>query len=124
MRTGRGPCASVDDPNRRGSKRLLDLVVYGRSAARRCAEILTPGEKQRPLPVDAGDAALDRFDRLRHADGPIPTAALREELQRAMQGHAAVFRTGELPAEGIGTLTAAWAKHGGVKVGDRPLIWN
>src|SRR3546814_14778535 len=99
MRTGRGPCASVDDPNRRGSKRLLDLVVYGRSAARRCAEILTPGEKQRPLPVDAGDAALDRFDRLRHADGPVPTAALREEMQRAMQGHAAVFRTGDILAE-------------------------
>src|SRR3546814_14643594 len=99
MAIGEAACVSVHGANRRGSNSLLDLVVFVRSAARRCAEILTPGDKQRPLPVDAGDAALDRFDRLRHADGPVPTAALREEMQRAMQGHAAVFRTGELLAE-------------------------
>src|SRR3546814_4212008 len=69
MAIGEAACVSVHGANRLGSNSLLDLVVFGRSAARRCAEILTPGEKQRPLPVDAGDAALDRFDRLRHADG-------------------------------------------------------
>src|SRR3546814_3927947 len=121
---GEAACVSVHGANRLGSNSLLDLVVFGRSAARRCAEILTPGEKQRPLPVDAGDAALDRFDRLRHADGPVPTAALREEMQRAMQGHAAVFRTGEILAEGVDKLNAAWAKRGDVKVTDRTLIWN
>src|SRR3546814_19662757 len=102
MAIGEAACVSVHGANRLGSNSLLDLVVFGRSAARRCAEILTPGEKQRPLPVDAGDAALDRFDRLRHADGPVPTAALREEMQRAMQGHAAVFRTGEIARKSVG----------------------
>src|SRR3546814_3710098 len=102
MAIGEAACVSVHGANRLGSNSLLDLVVFGRSAARRCAEILTPGEKQRPLPVDAGAAALGRFDRLRHADGPVPTAALREEMQRAMQGHDAGFRTRAIPAEEIG----------------------
>jgi succinate dehydrogenase / fumarate reductase flavoprotein subunit len=124
MAIGEAACVSVHGANRLGSNSLLDLVVFGRSAAKRCAEILTPGEKQRPLPHDAGDAALDRFDRLRHADGDIPTAVLREEMQRAMQGHAAVFRTGESLAEGIDKLNATWARRGDVKVTDRTLIWN
>ncbi|WP_193367062.1 succinate dehydrogenase flavoprotein subunit [Pelagibius marinus] len=124
MAIGEAACVSVHGANRLGSNSLLDLVVFGRSAARRCAEILTPGEKQAPLQTGAGDEALDRFDRLRHADGEVPTSALREEMQRAMQDHAAVFRTGESLAEGAEKLKAAWAKRGDVKVSDRTLIWN
>ena len=124
MAIGEAACVSVHGANRLGSNSLLDLVVFGRSAARRCAEILTPGEKQPPMRVDAGDAALDRFDRLRHADGSIPTADLRDEMQRAMQGHAAVFRTGESLTEGVEKLQAVWDKRGAVKVTDRTLIWN
>jgi succinate dehydrogenase / fumarate reductase flavoprotein subunit len=124
MAVGEAACVSVHGSNRLGSNSLLDLVVFGRSAAKRCAQILTPGEKQPPMGVDAGDAALDRFDRLRHADGATPTAALRDEMQRAMQGHAAVFRTGESLSEGIDKLQATWAKRGDVKVSDRTLIWN
>ncbi|HMA14308.1 MAG TPA: succinate dehydrogenase flavoprotein subunit [Kiloniellaceae bacterium] len=124
MAIGEAACVSVHGANRLGSNSLLDLVVFGRSAARRCAEILTPGEKQPPLQVGAGDEALDRFDRLRHANGAMPTAALREEMQRAMQNHAAVFRTGESIAEGIDKLNGTWAKRGDLGVTDRTLIWN
>ena len=124
MAIGEAACVSVHGANRLGSNSLLDLVVFGRSAAKRCAEILTPGAKQAPMGVDAGDQALDRFDRLRHADGSLPTAALRDEMQRAMQGHAAVFRTGESLTEGIDKLQQVWEKRGEVKVSDRTLIWN
>ncbi|MEQ8355268.1 MAG: succinate dehydrogenase flavoprotein subunit [Kiloniellaceae bacterium] len=124
MAIGEAACVSVHGANRLGSNSLLDLVVFGRSAAKRCAEILTPGEKQAPMATGAGDEALDRFDRLRHADGEVPTAALRDEMQRAMQGHAAVFRTGEILDEGIEKLQTAWDKRGQVKVNDRTLIWN
>src|SRR3546814_5977992 len=85
MAVGEADCVSVHGGNRLGSNSLLDLVVFGRSAARRCAEILTPGEKQRPLPVDAGDAALDRFDRLRHAHGPVRTQEANSERQSLMR---------------------------------------
>jgi len=124
MAIGEAACVSVHGANRLGSNSLLDLVVFGRSAAKRCAEILTPGEKQAPMQTGAGDEALDRFDRLRHADGGTPTAILRDEMQRAMQAHAAVFRTGESLGEGAQKLQATWEKRGDVKVSDRTLIWN
>ncbi|WP_420345592.1 succinate dehydrogenase flavoprotein subunit [Pelagibius sp.] len=124
MAIGEAACVSVHGANRLGSNSLLDLVVFGRSAAKRCAEILTPGDTQRPLPEDAGDSALDRLDRTRHAKGETATAELRLEMQRAMQSHAAVFRTGESLFEGVGKLDQAWQKRGDIAVTDRSMIWN
>ena len=124
MAIGEAACVSVHGANRLGSNSLLDLVVFGRSAGLRCAEILTPGESQAPLPPDGADFALERLDKARHASGPIPTAELRLEMQRAMQGHAAVFRTGETLQEGVEALNEAWSKRGDVGVSDRSMIWN
>ena len=124
MAAGEAACVSVHGANRLGSNSLLDLVVFGRAAAIRCAEIIKPGETHSPLPRDADELALSRLDAMRHADGSTPTAMLRDEMQRAMQDHAAVFRTGESLDEGIGKLHAAWQKRGDIKVSDRSMIWN
>jgi len=124
MAIGEGACVSVHGANRLGSNSLLDLVVFGRSAALRAAEILKPGERQPALAPDAGDAALDRFDRLRHANGEVPTADLRLEMQRIMQSDCAVFRTGETLAQGVAKLRGCWDKRAHLKVSDRSLIWN
>src|SRR5574338_462300 len=77
MAVGEAACVSVHGANRLGSNSLLDLVVFGRSAAKRCGEILTPGASQKPLKADAGEASIARFDRLRHADGSRKTAEVR-----------------------------------------------
>src|SRR5690606_31830408 len=82
MAIGEAACVSVHGANRLGSNSLLDLVVFGRAAARRAAEVVRPDEPHKPLPADAGDEALARFDRLRHAKGKMPTAALRLEMQK------------------------------------------
>ncbi|MGH6948360.1 MAG: succinate dehydrogenase flavoprotein subunit [Kiloniellales bacterium] len=124
MAIGEAACVSVHGANRLGSNSLLDLVVFGRAAAKRCAEIVMPGESHRPLPRDADELALSRLDRARHAAGATPTAGLRLEMQRAMQDHAAVFRTGELLAVGNAKLAETWSKRGDLKVADRSLIWN
>ncbi len=124
MAIGEAACVSVHGANRLGSNSLLDLVVFGRAAALRCAEVIKPGETHVPLPPHADEPGLDRLDRLRHAEGGTPTAMLREEMQRAMQDNAAVFRTGETLNEGVGKLTRAWSKRGDLKVSDRSLIWN
>ncbi|HET6222340.1 MAG TPA: succinate dehydrogenase flavoprotein subunit, partial [Dongiaceae bacterium] len=124
MAIGEAACVSVHGANRLGSNSLLDLVVFGRAAALRCAEIVKPGEGQPPLPGDAGDAALARLDRFRHAGGGTPTAALRLDMQRAMQSNCAVFRTGEVLAEGMGKLESCWQGRGDIRVSDRSLIWN
>ncbi|MGH8270168.1 MAG: FAD-binding protein, partial [Steroidobacteraceae bacterium] len=95
MAVGEAACVSVHGANRLGSNSLLDLVVFGRQAARRCAEVIRPGTRHAPLPKDAAELAVSRLDRLRNANGSRPTAAIRLEMQKIMQMDAAVFRTGE-----------------------------
>jgi succinate dehydrogenase / fumarate reductase flavoprotein subunit len=124
MAVGEAACVSVHGANRLGSNSLLDLVVFGRQAARRCAELLQPGVPQAPLPKGAAEPALARLDRLRHANGTRPTAAIRLEMQKTMQRDAAVFRTGETLEEGARKLTGIYETLGQVRVTDRSLIWN
>ena len=124
MAIGEAACVSVHGANRLGSNSLLDLVVFGRAAANRCVEILEPGASQPPLPADAGDRALDRLDSRRHATGGTPCAALRLEMQQIMQSHCAVFRTGEILAEGKDRLRKVWDGRSDMSVSDRSMIWN
>ena len=124
MAIGEAACVSVHGANRLGSNSLLDLVVFGRAAANRCADIIDHDESPRPLPQDSAGRALDRLDRLRHADGGTPTAELRDDMQRTMQNNCAVFRTGEVLAEGVEAMQAVWARRPDLKVTDRSMIWN
>jgi succinate dehydrogenase / fumarate reductase, flavoprotein subunit len=124
MAIGEAACVSVHGANRLGSNSLLDLVVFGRAAGDRAAEMITPGQKQPDLPKNAGEEALARFDARRFAKGTTPTAELRMEMQRTMQAHCAVFRTDELMREGRDKLTSLWSKNDDVKVTDTSLVWN
>jgi succinate dehydrogenase / fumarate reductase, flavoprotein subunit len=124
MAIGEAACVSVHGANRLGSNSLLDLVVFGREAARHCAATVKPGATQRALPKDGVDRMLARFDKLRFAGGSRPTASLRLEMQRIMQTDAAVFRTGESLQQGIARLSETFASFADVAVFDRGLIWN
>ncbi len=124
MAIGEAACVSVHGANRLGSNSLLDLVVFGRAAANRCAEIIHPDEPPRPLPNASEDKALYRFDQLRHAAGATPTAELRLDMQRAMQSNCAVFRTGEVLQEGVEMIDQLWKRRGDIGVTDRSMIWN
>ena len=124
MAVGEAACVSVHGANRLGSNSLIDLVVFGRAAALRCAETLTPGEGHAPLPADAGDKAIARLDRFRNAAGSTPTAELRDRMQQTMQSNCAVFRTGEVLEEGHQKIHDVWSASEDVRVTDRSLIWN
>jgi succinate dehydrogenase / fumarate reductase flavoprotein subunit len=124
MSIGEAACVSVHGANRLGSNSLLDLVVFGRAAAIHCGKEITPGKPHSTLDNDATDRVLSRFDALRYADGSESSAAIRLEMQKTMQKHAAVFRTGELMSEGIDKLEDIWESFKHVKVSDRSMIWN
>jgi succinate dehydrogenase / fumarate reductase flavoprotein subunit len=124
MAVGEAACVSVHGANRLGSNSLLDLVVFGREAARHCARVVEPGAKQRPLAADAGAPAVQRLHHYRNAHGARRTADIRVEMQKVMQSHAAVFRTGESLAEGVRKLADVHASFGDVQLSDRGLIWN
>jgi succinate dehydrogenase / fumarate reductase flavoprotein subunit len=124
LAVGEAACVSVHGANRLGSNSLLDLVVFGRQAARRCAELLRPGMRHAPLRPDAGELAVARLDRLRNANGSRPTASIRLEMQKVMQMDAAVFRTGESLREGARKLAQTFESFADVRVSDRSLVWN
>jgi succinate dehydrogenase / fumarate reductase flavoprotein subunit len=124
MAIGEAACVSVHGANRLGSNSLIDLVVFGRAAAHRCGEILERGARPRAFGSNAGDEAVARLDQLRNAKGKEPTAKIRLAMQRVMQAHAAVFRTGESLQEGIDQLEQVFASFAEVGVSDRTLIWN
>ena len=124
MAVGEAACVSVHGANRLGSNSLLDLVVFGRAAAHFCAENMTPGAQHRPLAADAGQNSVARIDKLRNADGSHPSAEVRLEMQKVMQEHAAVFRSGETLAAGVKLLQKTFASFADVRVTDRSMIWN
>jgi succinate dehydrogenase / fumarate reductase flavoprotein subunit len=124
MALGEAACVSVHGANRLGSNSLIDLVVFGRAAGLRCAEILEPNAKHADLPKGADELALARLDRFRHASGGTPTADLRLNMQRTMQNNCAVFRTGDVLQEGKTLIHQVWRGAGDIRITDRSLIWN
>ncbi len=124
MAIGEAACVSIHGANRLGSNSLIDLVVFGHAAALRAAQISKPGATLPELPADAAEAALARLDFFRHANGSMSTAALREQMQRAMQTHCAVYRTGDVLAEGATLIDTIWRESADIKTTDRSLIWN
>ena len=121
---GEAACVSVHGANRLGSNSLLDLVVFGRAVANRCAETIRPGAAQKGLARDACDRSLANLDRVRHANGGTPTAEIRNAMQRTMQADAAVFRTGETLQQGVQAIRQVHASFADVRVSDRALVWN
>jgi succinate dehydrogenase / fumarate reductase flavoprotein subunit len=121
---GEAACVSVHGANRLGSNSLIDLVVFGRAAGMRLAEVCKPGSLQEPLAKDSADFALGRLDHFRYADGSSPTAQIRVEMQRTMQADAAVFRTERTLAEGVTKIDKVYRQMTDISVTDRSLIWN
>lgn len=124
MAVGEAGCASVHGANRLGSNSLIDLVVFGRAAAIRAGKVVDREASNRALNEASLDKAMTRFDETRNANGAIPTADLRLEMQKTMQEDAAVFRASDSLAQGVKRMDAVAAKMGDIKVTDRSLIWN
>lgn len=124
MAIGECACVSVHGANRLGSNSLLDIVVFGRAAANRCAETVTPGATQPELPAAGVEKVLARFKRIHYGNGNTSTAQIREAMQHTMQKHAAVFRTAETLQEGVDKMNEIYASFNDVAVTDRSLVWN
>ncbi|PCH45559.1 MAG: hypothetical protein COC23_06675 [Hyphomicrobiales bacterium] len=124
MAVGEAACVSVHGSNRLGSNSLIDLVVFGRAAALRCAETIKPGAPHAALPADSAALSLSRLDHFRNAKGSTPTAKLRDDMQEAMQSNCAVFRSSEILEEGLEKIQKVWDGGDDIQTTDRGLIWN
>jgi succinate dehydrogenase / fumarate reductase flavoprotein subunit len=124
MALGEASCVSVHGANRLGSNSLIDLIVFGRAAAHRCAELIKKDSAIPELPKGAGMSAIERLDRFRYANGGTPTAQLRLRMQKTMQRDCAVFRTKDVLEEGVKAIKQVWDDEADIKTTDRSLIWN
>ncbi|WP_339042065.1 succinate dehydrogenase flavoprotein subunit [Candidatus Lariskella endosymbiont of Hedychridium roseum] len=124
MAIGEAACVSVHGANRLGSNSLLDLIVFGRAAAIRAAELLSNCKSHAPLPGSVWEESFTRFDCIRNASGAMPAAKIRAEMQSAMQAHASVFRTHDVLLEGVQKVTEIFKSYADISIQDRTMVWN
>ncbi len=124
MALGEAACVSVHGANRLGSNSLIDLVVFGRAAALRCAEVLHPGDSHADLPKDSADRRARAPRQVPPRLGQDADAQLRLKMQKVMQNNCAVFRTAEVLEEGHKLIHEVYGGVADIKVTDRSLIWN
>src|SRR5438874_1666347 len=123
MAIGEAACVSVHGANRLGTNSLLDIVVFGRAAAIRTAELVHPGAQHKPLGKDAGELAVARLDRVRNAKGRVKTSEMRLAMQRTMQSDCGIFRAATLE-QGVHRIDDVAASMKDLAIADRSLIWN
>ena len=124
MAIGETACVSVHGANRLGSNSLIDLIVFGRAAAKRATELVKANSPHEEISKNETDKSLDRFDRLRNGNGSNKTSELRLSMQKTMQSKCAVFRTGKILKEGVNEIKKAYESMESISVKDRSLIFN
>ena len=124
MAIGEAACVSVHGANRLGSNSLIDLVVFGRAAARRAAELVKPGTPHEDIGESETEKCLERFDKLRNSNGENSTAELRLSMQKTMQSKCAVFRTEKTLKEGVDDIRKAYDGMESISVKDKSLVFN
>ncbi len=124
MAIGEAACVSVHGANRLGSNSLIDLVVFGRAAAKRAAEIIKPGTPHEELSESETEKCIERFDKIRNSEGTVGTAELRLSMQKTMQSKCAVFRTDKTLKEGVEEIRKTFDGLDSLSVKDKSLIFN
>ncbi|MDC1337796.1 succinate dehydrogenase flavoprotein subunit [Pelagibacteraceae bacterium] len=124
MAIGEAACVSVHGANRLGSNSLIDLVVFGRAAARRAAELVKPGTPHEDIGETETEKCLERFDKLRNSNGKNSTAELRLSMQKTMQSKCAVFRTEKTLKEGVDDIRKSYDGMESISVKDKSLVFN
>jgi len=124
MAIGEAACVSVHGANRLGSNSLIDLVVFGRAAAKRAAELVKPGTAHEEVSQSETDKCLDRFDKIRNSNGNTKASDLRSSMQKTMQTKCAVFRTEKTLKQGIDEIRKPLNGMSDLSVQDKSLIFN
>ncbi len=124
MAIGEAACVSVHGANRLGSNSLIDLVVFGRAAAKRAAELVKPGMPHEEVSKSETDKCLDRFDKIRNSNGSTKTSELRLKMQKTMQSKCAVFRTEKTLKEGVDQIRKPYDGLQDISIKDKSLLFN
>ena len=124
MAIGEAACVSVHGANRLGSNSLIDLVVFGKAAAKRAKELVKPNTPHEKVSNSETDKCLERFDKIRNSNGSTKTSELRLKMQKTMQSKCAVFRTERTLKEGVKEIRDPLNGMNDLYVKDRSLLFN
>jgi succinate dehydrogenase / fumarate reductase flavoprotein subunit len=124
MAIGETACVSVHGANRLGSNSLLDLIVFGRAAAKKAAKLVTPGTKHSNVNKQAIDKIIGRLDKIRYSSGKNLPSQLRLNLQKEMQKNVAVFRSEKTLEEGRKNIHSIYKDFSDINLSDKSLKWN
>ncbi len=121
---GECACVSVHGANRLGCNSLLDLIVFGRAAARQIIEDLQRNPHHKPLPPDAAERPLARLARLDTQQEGESVAEVGAAMRNVMQTHCGVFRFPDLLAEGVRQIRAVAARARNTIIKDKSKVFN
>jgi succinate dehydrogenase / fumarate reductase flavoprotein subunit len=121
---GECACVSVHGANRLGCNSLLDLIVFGRSAARQIIEDLKNNPNPKPLPADAADRPLARLARLENQRNGESVSEVGDAMRRNMQAHCGVFRFPDLLAEGVTKIREIAERVRNTEIKDKSKVFN
>ena len=124
MSIGEAACVSVHGANRLGSNSLLDLVVFGKSAANRCNSIIDRKKKNPEIKEHRVNKLIEDFENIRNSNGRKSVASIRPEMQHTMQNFCPVYRSEEKMLEGKNKLLSLLNDFKNIKINDQSLIWN
>jgi len=121
---GECACVSVHGANRLGCNSLLDLLVFGREAARQIIEDLQSHPRSKRLPAGSAEHSLARLARLESQTKGESVAEVGDAMRKAMQKHCGVFRFPGLLAEGVEQIRQIAGRVAHTEIRDKSKVFN
>jgi len=121
---GECSCVSVHGANRLGTNSLLDLLVFGRAAGNHLVASELGPRAHRALPAQAADFTSARLARLDSTTGGEYCQDVANDLRKAMQQHAGVFRTQAAMDEGVVQVKAIAERAKAIHLADKSKVFN
>ncbi len=123
---GEVACVSINGANRLGSNSLPELLVFGARAGRAAAEFASAQKESNGIILSQ---ALDETKRveaqfLEKTGGRERIATLREEMQKAMENGAGIYRTHSSLAEAAAKLRELQERFPSITLDDRSRTFN
>jgi len=124
---GETACVSINGANRLGSNSLTELLVFGARAGRAAAEYALgqPSPTSNPLEAMAKDER-QRLDRnlIRKPGGKERIAAIRQEMQKAMEDGAGIYRKEDEMKNSCNILRQLRERFSNIIIEDRGDVFN
>ena len=123
---GEVACVSINGANRLGSNSLPELLVFGARAGRAAAEFASRHGVPGPAILAQAEDENRRLRKqlLERTGGCERIATIRDEMQKAIENGAGIYRTGNSLMEAVTKLRELQQRYTNIVLDDRGLTFN